>query len=588
MASFDFNLEIASSKSDEKHVNFSKCLCHKDGNIGKLTPFTKISWETFRRAAKERDDSTYKLLNDVWDHGPKGVYHRQCYQAYTNSEHIARIKRHRTEETIDAPRNDPENGDPPTKKSMRHCSDYSKPRLCLICQTKKYDKSKKNLLPLSQCMTFQAGEKLLNAAKLCKDDRIIRELSHIDPIAAEISYHHSCYVGYTKKNLEETSCATKFDVYDETFDVLKKEVKESVIQNNKTTNMSNLIKRFNELLEVKGKDSPSYTTHKLKERLMKTFGDTLVFWKPKQKNESEIVFSAKVPTGQVVEAGCKLSEEATLNQLLEGNDEISASNSAFSDSQLYHAAKFLRMELKKVTSPLPNLPKADNLTAEALVLPEAVSKFLSWLITSDELQEEEMVKQPKNPEIQRHISSIGQDILYSISKGRVKTPKHIALAMAVKNLTGSSQVVSLLNRFGHSISYSELMNLESSLALEQTRRDQLGIIIPSNIKPDVFTTFCWDNNDLSEQTLSGSGTTHCTNGILIQRRVHTCEPPPHLLQTMTSNDVPSAFMPSTEQRRGPGNLKMKLTEQSIDNQVLSINDTQFLFMGYNLTFTNFT
>jgi len=67
--------------------------------------------------------------------------------------------------------------------------------------------------------------------------------------------------------------------------------------------------------------------------------------------------------------------------------------------------------------------------------------------------------------------------------------------MTVKYLMGSSEVVSLINRFGHAISYSELLNLE-----------QQGIILPSNIKPNVFTTFCWDNNDLYKQTLSDSGT----------------------------------------------------------------------------------
>ena len=75
MASFDFNFLTGASSSDPaiQNVNFSKCLCHKDGNTGKLTPFTKTSWETFRRAAKDRDDVTNKLLNDVWDQGPKGV-----------------------------------------------------------------------------------------------------------------------------------------------------------------------------------------------------------------------------------------------------------------------------------------------------------------------------------------------------------------------------------------------------------------------------------------------------------------------------------------------------------------------------------
>ena len=38
----------------------------------------------------------------------------------------------------------------------------------------------------------------------------------------------------------------------------------------------------------------------------------------------------------------------------------------------------------------------------------------------------------------------------------------------------------------------------------------------------MFATFDFDNNDLLEETLSGKGTTHATNGILVQRRSLGC------------------------------------------------------------------
>ena len=135
----------------------------------------------------------------------------------------------------------------------------------------------------------------------------------------------------------------------------------------------------------------------------------------------------------------------------------------------------------------------------------------------------------------------------------MKTPKHVSLAVTIKNLTGSSQAVSILNRFGHTISYSELLELESSMAMKQLQKEKEGISLPSNIVPNVFTTFCWDNNDLNEQTLSGSGTTHCTNGILVQRRVHTCEPPPSC-----STDVGpvSQSFESSSRRCRPGLLNV--------------------------------
>ena len=78
-------------------------------------------------------------------------------------------------------------------------------KVCVIRQTKKYDKSKKRILPIAQGMTFEAGDKLLQASEIRKDDRIVRELSERDPIAREVCYHHGCYVRYAKKRCLKTT-----------------------------------------------------------------------------------------------------------------------------------------------------------------------------------------------------------------------------------------------------------------------------------------------------------------------------------------------------------------------------------------------
>ena len=47
--------------------------------------------------------------------------------------------------------------------------------------------------------------------------------------------------------------------------------------------------------------------------------------------------------------------------------------------------------------------------------------------------------------------------------------------------------------------------------------------IPKTIHPHVPVVVCWDNNDINEETLSGHGTTHCTNEIVIQREVQSVQ-----------------------------------------------------------------
>lgn len=113
----------------------------------------------------------------------------------------------------------------------------------------------------------------------------------------------------------------------------------------------------------------------------------------------------------------------------------------------------------------------------------------------------------------RKILSIAQDILYLAHKGRIITPKHYALAMSVRHWTGQSTLVSVLNGLRHSASFSKVSKLDTALAEQQQQKG----ITPDGIQTETFTQLAWDNNDFREETLSGKGTTHNTNGIIVQK-----------------------------------------------------------------------
>ena len=116
-------------------------------------------------------------------------------------------------------------------------------------------------------------------------------------------------------------------------------------------------------------------------------------------------------------------------------------------------------------------------------------------------------------ESHRRLLSVAQDLLYLRSKGRMLLPKHTSLAMAVRHMTGSAKLIGILNGLGHSVSNSVTLELDTALAKRQIA---LGVdILPAGSQP-VFTTVVFDNNDFGEETLSGKGTTHNTNGILVQ------------------------------------------------------------------------
>ena len=70
--------------------------------------------------------------------------------------------------------------------------------------------------------------------------------------------------------------------------------------------------------------------------------------------------------------------------------------------------------------------------------------------------------------------------------------------------------------------YTKVEEEETGMAERQIQSQQDGELIPSNSYHGVFLQFAWDNNDLEESTPSGSGTTHCKNGIVIQKIPDGC------------------------------------------------------------------
>lgn len=75
------------------------------------------------------------------------------------------------------------------------------------------------------------------------------------------------------------------------------------------------------------------------------------------------------------------------------------------------------------------------------------------------------------------------------------------------------QLVTILNGLGHSASADSVLDFDSSLAQFRALSDN---IVPPGFT-DTFTTLVFGNNNFGEETLSGKGTTHVTNGIIVQR-----------------------------------------------------------------------
>ena len=182
----------------------------------------------------------------------------------------------------------------------------------------------------------------------------------------------------------------------------------------------------------------------------------------------------------------------------------------------------MRTSIKDIK--LTKLTKDMTLETSQQCVPTCLYNLLAWIIHEDDSFEQkltlvEMVTVPDD--IHCVIFSIAQDIVYAARHGRVQTPKHVSLAVSVHHIIGGIQLVDLLHSFGHCISKSRLQEVETAIASERLADDS-GDLVPSNIVPNAPTVFVWDNNDFNEETSTGKGTTHCTNGIVIQPATAYC------------------------------------------------------------------
>jgi hypothetical protein len=150
-------------------------------------------------------------------------------------------------------------------------------------------------------------------------------------------------------------------------------------------------------------------------------------------------------------------------------------------------------------------PTPEHLGDEKSLLPPLAYNFFTWVITDDTDEdtpingdEHMLVSDP----IHRKASSMCQDLLHNTTHGHVKTPKQEALHITVQSLTGSSEVVTILNHLGHSLSYTQVEEIETALTEKQITRQQQGTPLPTNCQRGIFSSFVWDNNGTQEETLS--------------------------------------------------------------------------------------
>ena len=197
--------------------------------------------------------------------------------------------------------------------------------------------------------------------------------------------------------------------------------------------MSTLTEIYHNLQKEKNIPVKGYINQLLKDCLKNRLKNQLSFFQ-KGQGKADLVYSDETP--KKIETNCvakKIEEVASL----------------------------IREDIKSFEGIFKKWPpKSSEVHTENVKLPISLKLLLKLILRSNPCKESDHFRWL--------IDSIGQDIVFNATSGKAKTVKHIQLRMFLKRKTGSKEIVTCMNRLGHSLCYSELLELERNIAEKES------------------------------------------------------------------------------------------------------------------------
>ena len=418
----------------------------------------------------------FDITNKTLEAGETNVrWHRKCYSTFTNSCNLEYV----------APVDSPAEDKLPKTRSQKPLIDLKS--CCMFCGLKKH----KNDTRLILLQYDNVISKIRKACETNDDTEFKRKIggNFEDLPALDAKYHLKCYVKYTKG----TKPSNELSVHDVAFDILCDQINLQ-LEEGRAIELPTLLSKYQEILQDKEYEHFNlYATQKLKQRLIKRYGSSVKF--TETVNAAQSMYSSQISISDIINAA------ATYKQLVKDNELINVDESE--DKLLNRAADILIRDIRNVEGISINpLDPADiSIDVVKNIIPKKLNDFLSHICLAKRTKEKE-----------KKVLSIAQDIVSLQSSGRKRMPKHVGLAVSLKNSLRSKEFIRYLNNLGHCICYDDVLRIDTSWAAGLIEEGDGYATIPTNIVPGIFTHAAFDNGDYGQENASQ----HVTNTVLYQ------------------------------------------------------------------------
>ncbi len=402
-----------------------------------LKLFIPERWETVKNAAARRltlqNEQFFSISEEIrmTEQSEGKYYHTKCLSRFCatkrqpqgDSEHFPPSKATRST-----------SGNPSTNERGVLGED------CLFCGKQRKRKSQKNEA-LKQCLTLDGCKSIVCAAKRKCDTRILG-LGE-DLIAKEAKYHNSCRRNYVRQDEDEEEQASTRKKHNEAFQTLLNFLDSEIIKKKKPMLATAIFSLYKEEFLALGgthDDINKYSVQSLMTKVKDHFEDVVII--DKQANKS----------GNVVFSSSMTSAEAFA--LLHESDDAA--------EKIRYAAMALRTEIFAIpSSKIPSPTSVHMLKDNAPNIPPLTLLFFRTLIGG--MQSEARSAHSENV-IERKAWASASDAVFNCTRGAVCPWKHQTLGLVLGTLTGSKSLLTILNCFGHCISYDEVKRLETEIA----------------------------------------------------------------------------------------------------------------------------
>ncbi len=518
-------LKIATKKR-RLSTDFSKCVICQSSNPP-LSISTDIGIQKLKAACVQRQDAVWQRLTENPDHATSGVikYHRTCYASHTSHRNLQFVQSSTCPVLGTGQYTDDEDHAIKPGVSTRadigaSCTvDWKK--VCFICLQRKKGKDHK----LHVIETVDLKDTFVSLAQARQDYVMLTRLATIqDLVHCDGRYHSSCKLSYIKaspkKSHEYSSTINGQEEpaqnqHKDAFSALIDEIHDELFVHHKVFFLIDLLTQYKKHLQIDTDTEATYTTAKLKQKLIQYYGDAIHITPQRGQSRSSFVISSKVSLGDALKIATKMKADLHIYKEHTPVEERSRET----DLSLVHRAMgIIRREMKDI----PNLkseyyPTCDelSLTASAAFVPPLLYQAILWLIEKDTAYE--AAGHVPTEDIQRKCLATAECIIYNHTNKI--TPLHLGMAIEMQHEHGKRSILETMNSHGFCVTYDEFRQFDTSLALDVVSKINNGVFVPDGMVAHGGLLQEGDDNvDLNIETVDGKNTLHEMARVMYQNK----------------------------------------------------------------------